>query len=236
MTDHTKGAWTTYSAQHELEAWWVPAEGTAPRGTVLLLQEIFGVNAAMRAKADLFAAQGFNVIVPDIFSHLERRVDLGYGDAERKRGFELMQKLDGKRALADCGAAARWACDQATANGRLAVVGFCIGGLLAAQFAAEFPCEAAVSFYGVRVHEHADTLRQIVCPFQYHVGDQDGHIPAASVAAVAVAVAAMPQGEIFVYPGAGHGFFNLERHDVYQPASFELAHGRVMGLLMERLQ
>ena len=236
MSAGMQGAWITYSAKSDLEAWWVPAEGAAPRGTVLLLQEIFGVNAAMRAKANLFAAQGFNVIAPDLFSHLERRVDLGYAEADRKRGFELMQKLDGKRALADCAEAARWAQAQSTSNGSLAVVGFCIGGLLAVQFAAEFPCAAAASFYGVRVHEQADTLRRIACPFQYHVGDQDGHIPAASVAAAAAAVATMPRGDMFIYPGAGHGFFNLARQDVYHAASFELAQARVMALLQERLQ
>ena len=227
--------WAAYSDAQQLEAYYVTPEGQPPRGTLLMLQEIFGVNAAMRHLAGSFAAQGYNVIVPDLFSHIERRVDLGYDEASRKKGFGLMQQLDMQRAIADCQAAVAWAARQPGSNGKSAVIGYCIGGQLAVRLAAVTPLDAAISFYGVKLEDHADALRAIRCPLQYHVGSEDAHIPPASVSAVAGVLDQLPNASMFVYPGAAHGFFNALRTDVYAPGAADEARRHALALLKERL-
>src|SRR5690349_840394 len=91
---------------------------------VVMLQEIFGVNAAMRAKAEGLAADGCAVLVPDLFWRAERRVDLGYSEPERQRGFELMKRFDMQAGVADAVAAAKWLARHPASNGRVAFVGF----------------------------------------------------------------------------------------------------------------
>lgn len=231
--------WQTVSQQEDIEAFCVgPAESEndAPRGTVLLLQEIFGVNEAMRNKAVKLSEKGFRVVCVDLFAHLERRVDLGYGEADRQRGFALLNAYNPETALEHCHVVAEWARHLPGANGKLAVVGFCIGGLLSLKYAARFHCDAAVSFYGVRVHEHLKDLRSIECPVQYHVGEQDTHILPDHVKAIQDVASWMPNATVYTYEGAKHGFFNSLRTEVFNPDAFLAADQRMLELLTERLQ
>jgi carboxymethylenebutenolidase len=212
-----------------MDAFLVQPEGA--RGAVVLLQEIFGVNAAMRAKARDLAAAGLTVLVPDLFWRLERRVDLGYGEADRQRGFALMQKYDQVRSVADVRAAVAWLRQRAPES-RPGLVGFCLGGRIAVLAgAANADVSAVISLYGVRLDLCADQLRAIACPFQLHVGDKDAHVPAEHVAAVSQIVAGRGDAEIFVYPAAQHGFFNRQRDDVYDAPAAALARTRILDLL-----
>ena len=154
----------------------------------------------MRGKACEFASAGFAVIVPDLFWRLKRRVDLGYGEVERKEGFALMQKFDqaaGTADIRDIIAGLRH-----RAGHKVGLVGFCLGGRMAALAAAGNPDVSAVaSFYGVRLDLCSDHLRALTAPFQFHVGDRDAHVPAEHVSAVATIVAGKPSAEVFIYPG-----------------------------------
>lgn len=210
------------------------AEPTSPsRGGIVLLQEIFGVNEAMRDKARAFAAQGYSVLTPDLFWRLEPRVDLGYGEDDRKRGFGLMQKFDQASGARDVRTAATWL-RTSLAGKPVALVGFCLGGRMAALAAARNPDVAAVvSFYGVRLDLCPDELRAITAPFQFHVGDQDAHVPADHVAAVRETLAGKTNAEVFVYPGAQHGFYNRLRQDVFDAEAAEPARSRVIALLQK---
>ena len=231
--------WQAVSRQEDIEAFCVgPAQGEngALRGTVLLLQEIFGVNQAIRHSATKLAEKGFRVVCADVFGHLERRVDLGYGEADRQRGFALLQAFNPETALNHCNAIAEWARHLPGSNGKLAVVGFCIGGLLTLKYATRFHCDAAVSFYGVRVHEHLKELRAIECPLQYHVGEEDTHILPDHVNAVENVVIGMPNATVYTYKGAKHGFFNSLREDAFNREAFLTADHRMLELLTERLQ
>jgi carboxymethylenebutenolidase len=228
--------WHTVSQQEGIEAFCVgPAqnEGDAPRGTVLLLQEIFGVNAAIRSIATKLSEQGFRVVCADVFGHLERRVDLGYTEADRKHGFSLLQTFDPATALNHCNVISEWARHLPGSNGKLAVVGFCIGGLLALKYAARFHCDAAVSFYGVKVHENLAELRTIECPVQYHVGKEDTHILPEHVKAVEEVVNGMPNATVYTYEGAKHGFFNPLREEAFNREAFIEADQRMLKLLTE---
>jgi carboxymethylenebutenolidase len=231
--------WQTVSQHGEIEAFCVgptQSNGNAPRGTVLLLQEIFGVNEAIRYTATKLADKGFRVVCADVFAHLERRVDLGYGDADRQRGFALLQAYKPETALDHCHAVAEWARRLPGSNGKLAVVGFCIGGLLALKYAARFHCDAAVSFYGVKVHEHLNDLRTIECPLQYHVGEEDTHILREHVTAIEDVVSGMPNATVYTYEGAKHGFFNSLREEAFSREAFLAADHRMLELLTQTLQ
>lgn len=201
---------------------------------VVMLQEIFGVNAAMRAKAEDLATAGYAVLVPDLFWRLERRVDLGYGEEDRRRGFQFLQRFDVSAGAADAVAAARWLAAHPASTGRVAFVGFCLGGKIAALAGARYADTAAVvSFYGVKLDENLAELAALRAPFQFHVGDKDAHIPAATVETVRAAVADRRGHEVHVYPGAQHGFFNRLRGDVYDAAAATLATSRMLTLLDE---
>lgn len=231
--------WQTVSQQGNIEAFCVgPAQtdNDAPRGTILLLQEIFGVNEAMRHKAAKLSEKGFRVVCADVFAHLERRVDLGYTDADRQRGVALLQAYDPETALEHCHSVAEWARRLPGANGKLAVVGFCVGGLLALRYAARYGCDAAVSFYGVRVHEHLKELRSIESPLQYHVGEADTHIVPDHVRAIRDVVDGMPNASVYTYRDAKHGFFNSRREEVFNREAFLTADERMLELLTERLR
>lgn len=208
----------------------LPPSGKGPG--VVMLQEIFGVNAAMRAKADDLAKDGFVVLVPDLFWRAERRVDLGYSEAERQRGFELMKRFDMQAGVTDTAAAAEWLSGQPACAGSVAFVGFCLGGKIAALAGALYKGTAAVvSFYGVKLDDNIAELKSLRAPFQFHVGDKDAHVPLTVVDTLRAALSGRPNNEIHVYPNAQHGFVNRLRRDVYDPTAATLAKARMLALL-----
>jgi carboxymethylenebutenolidase len=201
------------------------------RGGIVLLQEIFGVNAAMRDKARAFAAEGYSVLAPDLFWRLEPRIDLGYGEDDRKRGFGFMQKFDQAAGARDVCTATAWLRTSFHSK-PVALVGFCLGGRMAVLAGANNPDVAAVvSFYGVRLDLCPDELRAIAVPFQFHVGDQDAHVPVSHVAVVQETLADKTNADVFIYAGAQHGFYNRLRQDVFNAEATGQARTRVLALL-----
>lgn len=220
------------TADGEMAAFLAEPTGSA-RGGIVLLQEIFGVNEGMRDKARAFAAEGYSVLTPDLFWRLEPRVDLGYGESDRKRGFGLMQKFDQPAGARDARAAVSWLRKSLTGK-PVTLIGFCLGGRIAVLAGAANPDVAAVvSFYGVRLDLCPDELRAIAVPFQFHVGEQDAHVPADHVAAVTAALAGKPDAGIYVYVGAQHGFYNRVREDVFNGEAADRASTRVHALLQK---
>jgi carboxymethylenebutenolidase len=208
----------------------LPPSGTGPG--VVMLQEIFGVNAAMRAMAEELASGGFAVLVPDLFWRMERRVDLGYSAAERQRGFEVLQKFNIQAGVTDVVAAAKWLSTHSVCTGSVAFVGFCIGGKIAALAGARYEATAAVvSFYGVKLDDNIAELQSLKAPFQFHVGDKDTHIPLTTVKKLQTALSDKTDNEIYVYPNAQHGFFNHLRGDVYNPMAANTAKARLHAVL-----
>lgn len=207
------------------------AEPSASRGGIVLLQEIFGVNEAMRDAAHSFAAEGYTVLAPDLFWRIDPRIELGYAGEDRKRAFDLMQKYDQAAGANDIMVAVT-RLRKHLASKPVVLVGFCLGGRMAVLAGAGNPDVAAiVSFYGVRLDLCVDEIRSITVPFQFHVGDQDAHVPAEHVTAVTDVIAANPIAEVFVYPSAGHGFYNRLRPEVFAADAAALANSRVLPLL-----
>jgi carboxymethylenebutenolidase len=208
-------------------------------GSVVIIQEIFGVNTAMREIADDFAAQGYACVVPDIFFRLERRVELGNGEDEprRNRAIELMKRYDEVQGVQDLIAAARWMRANGPAGDAVCVLGFCLGGRLAALVAASGAVDCACSFYGVGLDQYLDRLAQISFPIQFHFGEADNQVPPATVDAVrgALARSSSKTWDVFTYPGAQHAFYNRHRTDRFDPSAYDLARSRVLDFLATAL-
>jgi carboxymethylenebutenolidase len=209
----------------ELGAWRAAPEGR-PRGGVVVVQEIFGVTAHIRAVADGYAAEGYLAVAPAIFDRSERDAELAYDADGLARGRALLEKIPREATLVDLAAAV----EAAKSAGKVGIVGFCLGGTLAWVAAAQVDgLSAAVGYYGGGVIG-LNHLKPRV-PVMLHFGEADEHIPAAGVRAVA---AAHPDAQVFLYPGAGHAF-NREGWPPYHAPSAALAKARTLELFAKRL-
>jgi carboxymethylenebutenolidase len=208
----------------------------ARRGPGLVLwQEIFGVNAHIRAVAEQYALDGYVVLAPDAFWRQAERVDLGYEGEDRQRAYALMQGYGSDDALADVAASvAALRQRPEVAGAKVGTFGYCMGGRLAWLAAATAGVDAAVAYYGGGIHTQLDRAAAISCPLQFHFAGLDDHIPPAAVDSVRAAVAGK-QAEVHVYPGAMHGF-NCWDRSAYHAPSASLAHGRSLVFLAQALQ
>ncbi len=194
-----------------------------PRGVIVVVQEIFGVNAHIRRVVDGYADAGYVAIAPALFDHLESGVELEYDEAGVARGRTLAGELGFDRAVEAVASAA-----QAIASaGRIGVVGFCWGGTVAFLSATRLGLPAVV-YYGGRsvpfLHEAARA------PLLFHFGENDPIIPPAHVA---LHREQQPQAEVHVYP-AGHGF-NCDARADFDPASAALARERSLAFFAREL-
>jgi len=210
----------------------LPPAGSGPG--LLLWQEIFGVNGHIRRVAEQYALAGFTVLAPDVFWRSERRVELGYGADDLRRGRALKDALQPEPLRSDIqdAAAALRARPEATGD-KIGAVGYCLGGRLAYLSAAHADVHATVAYYGGGIQDHLDLAPGVRGALQFHYAEHDGHIPPEAVARVREATA-RPGNELHVYPGAQHGF-NCWSRDSYQPAASALALGRSLAFLAGRL-
>jgi carboxymethylenebutenolidase len=184
----------------------VPA---APRGGVVLLQEIFGVNEHIRSVAARFAELGYGVVAPALFDRVERGVSLGYTPADIERGKALRARVSDADALRDIAAAIT----VAARFGEVAVIGYCWGGRLAWLAAARSPgLAAAVVYYPGGIGALVD--EQPAVPTLLHFGASDPTIPPAEVEALRAGHPALP---VHLYP-AGHGFSCSARPGFDEPS------------------
>jgi carboxymethylenebutenolidase len=175
---------------------------------VVVLQEIFGVNANIRAIVDAFAAAGFIAIAPDVFWRQQAGVNLDPGRAEdRERAMGLMKGLDERLAIEDAAAAMAYVRGLPQSNGRVGAVGYCLGGKLAYLMAARTNVDAAVSYYGVQIQASLDEAARVRAPLLLHVAAEDTLCPPETQAAIAAAMAPLhDRVSIRTYPGVGHAF------------------------------
>lgn len=200
-------------------------EGT-PKGGIVVIQEIFGVNDHIREVTDGYAAEGYAAIAPQIFDRIERGIELGYEEADMNRGIELaFQKLEMPNTLADIQAAI----DAASVHGKVGVVGFCFGGLLTWLTACNLSgVAAACCYYGGGIAGQAELTPK--CPVMMHFGELDAHIPMSDVEKIR---AAQPDVQIFTYD-ADHGF-NCDHRASYNEAAAKLARERTLAFFAEHV-
>ncbi|HAE48934.1 MAG: carboxymethylenebutenolidase [Tistrella sp.] len=214
-----------------ISAWHATPRQPARAGLVVL-QEIFGVNAHIRGVADRLALPGYEVVAPALFDRVAPDTELGYGPEDLKRGIELKGQVPDDEALTYVAAAVDRLRARHGAAFPVGVVGFCWGGSLAYLAAAKLSIDAAVSYYGGQVPKYLDEGIKPVAPLLVHLGGRDGHIPAGPTADK-LRVAA-PGAEIYVHPQAGHGF-NCEARPDYRPEEARYAMEVTLRFLDRRL-
>jgi carboxymethylenebutenolidase len=210
---------------HELGAYVARPSGEPIAGLVVV-QEIFGVNAHIRAVADSYAQDGFLAVAPALFDRVERGVDLGYEGPDMQRALTFIPKIDIDKAVLDIGAALDYAI-KATGK-KVGVIGYCFGGTLAWLAAARLHPAAAVGYYGGRIGNYAGETP--TAPVMLHFGKQDTHIPANEVDKVQQA---HPDVQVFWYD-AGHAF-NATPRASYNPEAAKLARERSLAFLKQHL-
>jgi carboxymethylenebutenolidase len=197
---------------------------------ILLIQEIFGVNPHIRGVADQYASDGYTVLAPDLFWRMQAMVELGYGPDDRQTGIGYMQRMDFAAAVADLAATAATLRALPECGGKVASIGYCMGGLLSYLCAANIGVDAAVCYYAGGIQNKLEEAGKIKCPLLFHFGGNDAHIPAAAVDAVKQTFAGREAVRIDVYPGAEHGFNCWDRSS-YNQQSAALARGRSLSFL-----
>lgn len=195
-----------------------------PKGAVVVLQEIFGVNSHIRAVADGYAEKGYLAVAPATFHRIQQGVNLGYTPEDIQAGAALKSKVEALPApgvMPDIEAAIQYAAQA----GKVGMTGYCWGGLLAWRSACLLKGLAAVApYYGGGMTVGAELARKPLCPVLCHFGDQDQHITLDTVEAFKKA---QPQVEVRIYP-ANHGF-NCEQRGSYDAPSAALARERTLA-------
>jgi carboxymethylenebutenolidase len=194
-----------------------------PKGAVVVIQEIFGVNDHIRSICDRLAALGYVAGAPALFDRITPDYEAGYSADDVEAGKAMMTKFDFPACFLDLDAAIA----ALKPIGKVSVVGFCLGGSLAYKVATTNPdIVASVGYYGGRIAEFADAAP--LCPVILHYGEQDHGIPPENIDTVMRKQPGLP---IYTYP-AGHGF-NCDARSAYEPQSAKLAWERTMALIDE---
>lgn len=204
-----------------------------PKGGVVVVQEIFGVNKHIREVADGYAAAGYLAIAPSTFQRVQPNTELGYGEADMGEGSKLKQAAEALPApgvMQDLQAAVDYAASKS--GGKVGIVGYCWGGLLSWRAASLLHgLSAAAPYYGGGMTTPAEIARQPKVPVLAHFGEQDNWIPLDTVEAFKKA---HPEVEVHVYP-AHHGF-NCNHRGAYDEASAKLARERTLAFFERTLK
>lgn len=205
-----------------------PAAARAP--CVMVLHDMFGLNAPIRAVADRYAAQGFAALAPNLFWRSTIPRALSYDADQHPTAWERLKAIDLDVATADMAIAVRWLRGQGFSSGKVAAVGFCGGGRWAYLAAARCGVDAAAALYGLGISEHLGEVAGVKCPLQLHYGLKDQHIPQTEIDAVAASVRGRAGIEVLLYPEAGHSFANPVR-PTFDPGAAGLANERIDAML-----
>jgi len=215
----------TAADSHKLGAYRADPAGK-PKGGIVVIQEIFGVNHHIRAVCDRFAGDGYVAVAPALFDRMTRNFESGYSPAEIEKARSYIAKPDWDAMLRDTDAALK----EIQSVGPIAIVGFCMGGTIAFLSAARLSgWKCAIAYYGGRIVAFADERPK--CPVQMHFGENDQSIPMTDVEIIKQK---RPECEIYVYKGAGHGFHCDERGSFHQPSA-TLAWERAQAFLKKHM-
>jgi len=212
---------------HELSGYVARPTGEV-KGALVVVQEIFGVNAHIKSVTDSYAKEGYLSIAPFMFDRYERNVDLNYDADGMKQAFALAKQINMDFALADVQAAIDWL--ESETHSAIGVVGFCFGGTVAWLSACRLPVRAAVVYYGGDVPKFADEKPQ--CPVMLHYGQLDEYIPLSVVNTIEAKHPGIP---LFTYEGAGHAFNRDADPKVYRSVAAHEARKRTLRFLQQHL-
>ncbi|HEX2940205.1 MAG TPA: dienelactone hydrolase family protein [Rhodopila sp.] len=213
---------------------YVAAPKTTPAGVVVLIQEIFGVNQAMRDIAAWVADLGFIAVAPDLFWRIEPGIDItDKSEAEWKRAFELFQTFDQAKGIEDLKATVAAARSMTGANGKVATMGYCLGGRLAFMMAEQSDADVNISYYGVGLDGLLADLNKVTKPLIVHIADKDEYFPAEGRAKVVEATKGHAKVKCYNYP-ADHAFARVNGIH-WHGLSATIANGRSAEALVAAL-
>jgi carboxymethylenebutenolidase len=202
---------------------------------IVLLQEIFGVNADMRSIADWYAARGFVVICPDLFWRQEPGIQLtDQTDAEWARAFELYKGLDEAKAVDDAGAALEFLRRHPACTGKVGAVGFCLGGKLAYLLAVRQQPDCSVGYYGVGIENALEEIANLHGALMLHIAAQDAYCSAEAQAAIHAAFDGHAQITLHDYAAQDHAFARVGGAH-YNAHAAELANLRTLEFFTRHL-
>lgn len=172
---------------------------------LVLIQEIFGVNSAMRQLAQDWAERGFNVWCPDLFFRSEPGLELSpTNEAQLNLGMELMQEMDNAQTLKDL-ESTRAQLAKKLGHDNIVAVGYCMGGRLVVELAHQSPIKAAISYYGVNLENVLPALGQ-AAPALLHIAELDRWVQGEARETIELEVAKREGWESYVYAGCDHAF------------------------------
>ena len=199
----------------------------SPKGAIVVIQEIFGVNHHIRSVCDRLAAEGYVAIAPSIFDRIQPNFQSGYSPDEVANARKFVASPDWPAMLRDTQAAI----DAVKNDGPVGIIGFCLGGSIAYGAATKLSgLSAAVGYYGGAVVRFADD--KPTAPTQLHFGEKDAGIPLSDVETIK---SKRPEVEVFIYPGAQHGFHCDERAN-YDKASADIAWPRSLAFFAKHMK
>jgi carboxymethylenebutenolidase len=207
-----------------------PEPGARAGAAILLFHDMFGIGAPFLDLAARYAADGHHVLAPNLFWRSEPDGVLPY-DGGHERGWKRLETFDFDRAIDDVRLALA-ALRKNSGGRKVAAVGFCFSGVVSYLAAARTDVDAAASFYALGISRYTREAARIACPLQLHYGLDDASVPRAEIDAVTAAVQNHPRIETYLYPGAGHSFFNPVR-PTYDPDASALAGARVAMMIAQ---
>jgi carboxymethylenebutenolidase len=184
-----------------------PSSGPSPG--LVIFTEMWGVAPSKTELAEEYAQRGWCALVPNMFWRSEFTGRVPFDQADR--AWKRLKAFDWDRAVDDARTAVQWLRQSPHCNGKVAAIGFCMGGRTAFLAAARAGADAAVSLYALGIALHLDEVRLVNVPVQLHYGLDDEHIPKSEIDAVVDAAKANSKVEVHLYAGAQHGFFTKDR-------------------------
>lgn len=207
-----------------------------PAGAVVLIQEIFGVNDAMRATAAQVAELGFIAVAPDLFWRIRPGIDItDKSEAEWAEAMSLLKQFDQDKGVEDLVATLAAARALPGCNGRAGTMGYCLGGRLAMMMATRSDSDVNVSYYGVGLDSLLPELPKVRAPLVLHIAGADAFFPAGGRAKVLAAAQGQPQIRAYNYEGADHAFARVGGTH-YEALPATIANGRSAEALTSALR
>ena len=205
----------------------LPRSGSGPG--IVLLQEIFGVNAHIRDVADSYAEEGYVVIAPDLFWRMEPGVDLGYEGADLQRAFDFYARFDADKSIDDVADTLKVLRSLPACTGKVGAIGYCLGGKLAWLTATRTDVDCAVCYYGVGIEQSLSEASRLRGPVALHFAGNDKFVPPESVAKIRSSLSGVRDVEIYEYPGVDHAFNCDLRASFHKPSAL-MAYSRSIAL------
>ena len=219
------GSFAAYVAMPEREA----------TGSVIVIQEIFGINQGIREKCDWLAGEGFIACAPDLFWRIEPGIELSdQVPAELERAFALFGEFSIDQGIDDLKATYHTLKGHADGNGKVGVLGYCLGGKLAYLMACRSSINAAVGYYGVGIEDLLDEAQNIANPLTLHIAGDDGFVPPEAQAQIHAAFDDKPLITLHDYPGMEHAFTRVGG-DHYDAQAAQQADARSIDFLKQHL-